>query len=517
VTAQNRLSEQRLLLVCSGVLFVLCAWPLVLVTLPPYQDVPNFLASAVVMDRPDLYPDLVTNSFFKTNAAVFAWMHFVGALVGPVWAMRLFITLVLALNAYAFPRLVAEVAGARRAIVASLFLVPMVHNWFVSMGMLNFALGVPLALLTIVALQRQRLAPSYIRSGAVAFFAAATWYAHFVPLVLLLFLAAIEIVVVIRRSRSDGRELLVRVGPPLAFVVVLALVRRIADVGSGHHGAPVWLDLWEIPYNLWAEWAYGFTEISAASIVACGVLLVLGVRRFREPVPFFSPIALALLAVIYVASPHIIASWFYANTRVVPFLWAALLVRVPERLPRPLVGLLGAIALSFSAALGIDFVRLAREREAFDAGIAHVPERARLLPFVFDRKGASKNTRHLAQAWGSYVLAKHTAAPLVFARSRAYGVSYREPPPPELDHIVFEETIGPLIDEATWCAKSSIHDDCAPRYAAEWARLWEVIEPRFDHVLFWGATKDVFAHVPSGYARVFESGKLAIYARASRP
>jgi hypothetical protein len=162
-------------------------------------------------------------------------------------------------------------------------------------------------------------------------------------------------------------------------------------------------------------------------------------------------------------------------------------------------------------------VRLSRERAAFDAGIAYVPERARLLPFVFDRKGASKNTRHLAQAWGSYVLAKHTAAPLVFARSRAYGVSYREPPPPELDHIVFEETIGPMADAATWCAKSAITADCAARYGEEWARLWHVFEPRFDRLLFWGASKEVLDHVPPSYGRVFDKGKLAIYARRPPP
>ncbi len=507
-------ADKKLLYASSAILFVLCAWPLVLVTLPPYQDVPNLLASVFVIDNPDLYPELVTNSFFKTNAAVYAWVHFAGALVGRIWAMRLFIVLVLAMNAYAFPRLVLELGGAKRLFVATFFLAPSVHNWFVSMGMLNFALGVPLALLTIVALQAQRRAPTRARALAITVLAALTWYAHIVPFAVVLFLFAIELAVVFFRARPEAKTLALHAGLPLALSVGLALVRRFGDVGSGHHGPPRWTALWEVPYLLWAKWAYAFTELSAATIVSCGLLLVLGVRRWREPVPFFSPAALVLLALIYAFAPQTVASWFFANTRLAPFVWAALLVRVPERLPRPVLVGLAAISLSFSASLGIDFRRLDADRAAFDAGISHVPDRARLMPFIFERRGTSVNTDHLVNAWGSYVLAKRTAAPLVFARSPAYGVTYRERPPPALDHLALVAAIPPLRDPASYCADANIAAaECIPRWEEAWRALFALVEPRFSHLLVWGATDETRTRIPPSYRVIFTEGKLTIYAR----
>ena len=62
--------------------------------------------------------------------------------------------------------------------------------------------------------------------------------------------------------------------------------------------------------------------------------------------PFFGPVAFMALGVLYVFSPYIATNWFHVNSRFIPFLWLAALVRLPERLLRRLAGALGACAPS---------------------------------------------------------------------------------------------------------------------------------------------------------------------------
>jgi hypothetical protein len=94
-----RASDGQLALLISAVLFLLAAWPLALVDVPPFQDLPNHLATITVIEHPQKYPEFVFNGFFKTNSAFFTWLLFVGRLVGTKMAAKVFTLLVLALNA----------------------------------------------------------------------------------------------------------------------------------------------------------------------------------------------------------------------------------------------------------------------------------------------------------------------------------------------------------------------------------------------------------------------------------
>jgi hypothetical protein len=117
-----------------------------MVEVPPFQDLPNHLAAITIMEHPERYPEFAFNGFLKTNAALFAWLYVVGKVTGLKLAAKLFALIVLALNAIVLPRFVLTLTGSRRRmLVATLFAWPMVHNWFVSMGMLDFALAVPLS------------------------------------------------------------------------------------------------------------------------------------------------------------------------------------------------------------------------------------------------------------------------------------------------------------------------------------------------------------------------------------
>jgi hypothetical protein len=95
----------------------------------------------------------------------------------------------------------------------------MVHNWFVSMGMLNFSLSVSLAMFLLVALDRLRVAPSAAHAAAVALLSIAVWYAHQLPLMLVEILVGVHVLAQPGwRARFDrARALLVPLAPATAI------------------------------------------------------------------------------------------------------------------------------------------------------------------------------------------------------------------------------------------------------------------------------------------------------------
>jgi hypothetical protein len=85
-----RLSDGQLASLISLALFAFSAWPLLLVEVPPLQDLPNHIASVTVLENPSKYPEFVSNGFFKTNTAVFAWLVFAGRALGINLAAKAF-------------------------------------------------------------------------------------------------------------------------------------------------------------------------------------------------------------------------------------------------------------------------------------------------------------------------------------------------------------------------------------------------------------------------------------------
>src|SRR3954454_18036254 len=96
------LSDRALWLAIGAALFVLSAWPLVLVELPPFQDLPNHIASAYIARHPEIYPDYVFNGLWKANSALELWLHpFADDHL--VSAARAFVALAIAANAFGLP------------------------------------------------------------------------------------------------------------------------------------------------------------------------------------------------------------------------------------------------------------------------------------------------------------------------------------------------------------------------------------------------------------------------------
>jgi hypothetical protein len=206
-------------------------------------------------------------------------------------------------------------------------------------------------------------------------------------------------------------------------------------------------------------------------------------------------------------------NWFHVNSRLLPYFWFGLLLYVPGELPKWLVRALGVSAVAYTVGMGVDYVRLDHERQEFTAGMEAVPEGSRLLPLLFRQKGISSNTRNVLHLWGYYVVERQTSAPLLFAHSHSFPVTYRATPPTRFNHLVLEAFAPEAGTPRDVCRAAARYEECDTLFDSTWKRFWEDATPRFDHVLLWDATPEVLAAVPQVYERTFERGRLIILAR----
>jgi hypothetical protein len=509
----------RLTLLVALGLFALAAWPLLLVDVPPFQDMPNHLATAHIVAHPDLYPQLAFNGLFKSNALFTLWLHVFGG-HGLFGAARVFTAIVLAVSALALPMFVLHFAGRRHLPVAMLFTWPLVHSFSVSMGFLNFAFSFALSLILLTVLDRQRQQPTLGRGVGIAVLAGVIWYAHPFPLGVVGGLVALHVVrLSTGRARiTAGLTLLLPLAP--AFLLALAAAQRHLVKAEGPpsfaSAAFTYLNPWENAAHLWTDASGALTRWGSMTIVPALLLPFFAWQQRRVARPFLSIAAMAILAAGYVALPEMLSNWSYFNCRLVPFLWAGLALRLPGTLPRPVAIGLAACALAFSAVTGVDYVRLDRDRAQFTAGIDAVPERATLLPLLFKHRKTSDFNASLTHAWGYYTVAKSTSAPLVFAVERSYPITYRDFPPralipPALDR--FAERFGTPAQVCKLLRQFPIDAACTAAWRDVWSAFWQQAEPRFSHVLTWAIPPEARPIIPARYQRVFAAGDLEIYAR----
>jgi len=512
------LSDTRLTLLVAAVLFALAAWPLLLVPLPPFQDLPNHVATAHIVAHPDLYPQFVFNGLFKSNCLLTLWFYLMGG-HGLFGAARAFTAIVLAANALALPLFVLHFAGRRALLVAMLFLWPLVHSFSVSMGFLNFTFAFALSLILLTVLDRQRAHPTLARALGIAALSSVVWYAHPFPLAVVGTLVAVHVAT--RGTWQERLDAGVALLLPLVPAGLLSLVAAQQHLVKAEHSSAAaatyrYLTPWQIVKHLWLDVSGAFTRWGGMTIVPALLLPVFTWPRRRATRPFLSAAAMAVLTVAYVCLPEMLSNWNYLNTRLVPFLWAGLGLRLPTTVPRPVAILLAACALSFSAVQGIDYVRLDRDRAEFTAGIEAVPEGATLLPLTFEHGKTSFFTASLSHAWGYYTVAKDTSAPLVFGVERSYPITYRDFPPrklipPALDSFAVQ--FGTPAGVCKALGQAPVDAACTAAWRALWAGFWQEATPRFSHLLTWAMPPEARPMIPAVYHRVFAAGELEIYAR----
>lgn len=524
-----KLGDRRLALVIGLGLFAAVAWPLLLITLPPYQDLPGHLATVTILASPERYPELVATGFLHPGSFFFFWLLHVGKATGFVLAAKLFVFGVLAANAFVLPRFVLHFTDRKRMLLATPLLVPMVHNWFVSTGMLPFAASLPVALLLLVALDQTiqsndgaRLAPS-LRSGALALLG---WYLHPFPiLVVCVLVAAATGADLARRDRPlrDRLDLARAAVPPLlpaALLAVIVLVRHVLAVAPTMED-PVFSSLQWAFYNLWSQWTYGFTELTAITVVPAIVLAVLAAIRYREGRGLLGPVPLVVLALLYLLGPYVALDSDYVTPRLIPFLWACALVRLPRELPRHAVWALSLCSAVYLVGMPIDLFRLSRELQDFGAGTRIVPEGARLLPLNFSPRVTSKNTFSLGTAWGLYVLERHTSAVDAWGHVDSMPLVLREPVPPQLEPVTRLRFLRDTATPEAFCdvrrSKRIVVGNCEETWREEWSGFWKGVLPSFDYLLLWDPPALVATTIPPTFAETFVEGRLHILARRPAP
>jgi hypothetical protein len=516
-------SNVPLVLLVALALFAMAAWPLLLVGLPPLQDLPNHVASAHIAAHLDLYPQYVFNGLLKSNSLLTLWLYLAGD-HGLFGAARAFTAIALALNAIALPLFVLHFAGRRRMLVATLFLWPLVHGFFLSKGMLNFSVAFPLSLLLLMIMDRQRQEPRFARGLGIAVLSGLLWYAHPFPLVVAVGLVGLEIMTrpTWRARIAASLTLLSPLVPVGVLLAVTALHHLVKAEGSTASAASdfVYLPPWELIAHTWLDASGALTRWGSMTIVPALLLPYFAWKHRQTAWPFFSNLAMAILAVAYLGLPFMLSNWWHLNCRLVPFLWAGAALRMPTALPKWVAVVLAASALSFSAVLGFDYIRLDRDRAAFTAGLDAVPERATLLPLLFKHGRTSDFTASLTHAWAYYVVAKNTSAPLVFAVERSYPITYRSFPPaalipPALDR--FAELRGTPAQVCKTVSHRHGDEDCTRAWREQWSDFWREAEPRFSHLLTWAIPPEARAIIPQSYRRTFAADDLEIYARQPAP
>jgi hypothetical protein len=466
-------------------LFAMAASTLLFAKALPYQDLPNHLASLSVLEHLDTYPEFIGTGLFKTNSAIFALLRVVRAL-GLDWtnASKVAACLVFGMSATSFCRLLVRLASRQTLIAAAPFLLPLVHGWFLEMGMLDYALAIPLVCECILATETLLHSNSYRALGLTLVFSLLAYYAHVFALCIFVMLALFECW---RRTDAPGfRKTCFSVG----LAALLCACTLAAHLLEGRHGAAfhyrAFLPPWENVYNAWAECAAGYTRLGVSSVlIAIPLLVVLRQRTFTTP--WFRAPALLALALFTFFGPYIVTAWFYVANRFAPFFWLAVLVNLRVSWPKWSYPLWLASTAAFWIGLCVDTRRLSREHERLRVASNAIPEHARLLPLMMQPKGTSEHTRHLLQAWGYYVLDRQTSAPLLFAHSKMFPVVTRAEPPEQRNHLALERIAMHANTVERACAEwGPLDGSCEKRFAETWQTFWREVAPHFDYVLMQG-------------------------------
>jgi hypothetical protein len=405
---------------------------------------------------------------------------------------------------------------------AALFAPPFVHNWFVSMGMLNFALGVALSMMLLVAVDRQRVAPSLRRAGVVAALSMVTWYAHPVPVIVT---GLLVLVFVATRSgwaeRASSAGALLPALVPAGLVLAASTLVHLRDTAPAAAGdATSFQTIPWLVYDLWAHWWGGYTALSAIGLVPAIVLAGLVAASWRrtpgDP-PLFGAHASLLLLALYFAAPYQTVGIGYAGSRILPYVWLAALVRVPDRLHPGLGRLVGAASVLYVAAMAVDTVRLAREEDEVAAGVAAVPTGARLDVFLFRTRLTSTNTWSLSTAWGEYVVGAGAHTWEMPGDTPSLPFHWRARPPGRLETSAHHRFMDAVATRSGFCTQRETLGldpaSCDAAWRAEWASYYREVDPYVDAIVMWDPPQDSLDQVPGQWRPTFHRGRLWIFTR----
>lgn len=522
----TRLSDVALANVISVVLFVVAAWPQLLLRFPPYQDLPDHLATIVILQNPARYPEFISTGILHSNAIFATFVYYASPVLGLLGAARFFVIATLAVSALVLPRFVLEFTDRPRMILAAPFLAPMIHNWWVVMGMFNFAMAFPLALVVLILSKRQLAESTGRRSLALAALSVVLWYTHSIPLLLCAGLLFVEACRVGFRERGANMlrvtgRLALRLLVPLLPGLLLVSYTIIAHAGGASENSQsadaswnTFRDIASLVYEFWAFWLMQLSPLTASTIVLAVVLGFYALKNARIEAPFFSGIAVLLLLTLYVLLPACLPGFGFVNQRLIPLLWAAILTRLPEVMPRRLFAFCIACTAAWSVGSAVELVRAERDLNQFASAAPYLPENARLLTLNFEPRRSAKNIFSLLHASGMYVVLKRTNAQDVWADSPTMPI-YRPGKASPLDepgHM--QRLVESANTQRGFCQtqkRLGVHgQNCENAWRGAWSEVWHLAEDEKDYVLLWGASDEVRAETPPWWEVVHADGPLVL-------
>lgn len=510
------------------ILWLLAVWPLFVLEQLPHEDLPGHVAAAYVTDHLGAYPEYVAAHGLRTNSALLSWLHLAAPTFGYMGAARVFVIAALAITAFGYAFLFRIVGARRRMWIACIFAIPLVSHWFVVMGMLNFSLSFGICLWILGLLALQRAAWSNVRGVGIAVLCAGAWIAHSFPLLTIGAIALLDLVHARLRDRSAlaaaWRAVFSLV--PAGLIVGLGFVLAPAVERAGAHLAGLDKTEWMgIPQLLWMglrNYVLGASYWGVGSLVPAVVLLVVVVLRGQRRLQLFSTAAVTVLTVGYAFLPSFMFPiWAYFNTRFVPFLWLAMLLRVPDTLPRKWIALVAVAGVAGTAGNGLALLRMDADVAEFRSGLPFVEKGARLLPLLFSVKSPGDNIEPVLHAWGHYAIERETSADLLWASRSVDAVEYRALPPTRFHHDVIQNMPRAMASSDRFCETllretSTVPDDCARAWTVAWEGYLASAEDRYTHVLVWDAPAPALALIAKHFPMVHQHGRLVIGKRSPR-
>jgi hypothetical protein len=390
------------------------------------------------------------------------------------------------------------------------------------MGMLNFSLSFGLCLWILGLLAMQRPKWEHLRAAGIAVLCALAWIAHSFPLLMLVVIALADLAYARARDSAAVKPALRVVVSlvPAAVVGVLGFCLAPAVDGAGARLAGLAKTEWTgLPQLLWMglrNYVLGSSYWGLAALVPALILPVVALRARKSSPQLFSIGAFVVVSVGYVCLPtFMLPTWGYFNTRFVPFLWLALLVRAPETLSRKLVALVVCAGIAGSAGNGLAMLRMDADVAEFCSGLPFVERGARLLPLLFSVDSPSDNIEPILHAWGHYTIERGTSADLLWASRSVDAVQYRVLPPPRFHHDVIQNMPRRMRSAEEWCGTllreaSTVPEDCARAWTEAWHSYLTSAADRYTHVLVWDAPKPALALIEQHFSVVHQQGRLVI-------
>lgn len=309
-------------------LLLLSFLPILLPFLPPFFDAPNHLARAIILSRYDeseFYRSLfVTNWRIIPNLTLDVVLMGLCRVMAPLWALKLYLCLVVALTAGGFAALHRQIHGELTE--ASLGGFALVYTLSTFMGFLNFTLGVGLLLVfcaTYLALRRQTLA---LRLAAMVPLALLLFFTHFlaflISLVFAVFIAA-------KQEMPKGGPRRLHPAWEIGAVALLPLLLYLVSPTRSEGSEFIWRDpLFKLVAvgNLYRSGLLPL-DLTIAPLFFAGIgLLVAGSRRRLSP--FVVPLV-GLMATLFIIAPFGTQTTQVMDTRLPLFVLLTLLLGVP--------------------------------------------------------------------------------------------------------------------------------------------------------------------------------------------